>query len=160
MATSKEDADNKLASCDPDGMCCHCIDIKTGVVIIAVLAVVSGALFILNGLQGMAHNILTLIIPICCALPSLLGDFYFLKYLMDDNQETRNGLPRACLLQILTLLCNYIWLILAALFYTTKDAGIAGQVLYVLIFGGVGSFIGCAMWYYWMIVMKKHAGNL
>ena len=158
MATSKEDADNKLASCDPDGMCCHCIDIKTGVVIIAVLAVVSGALFILNGLGGMAHNILALIIPICCALPSLLGDFYFLKYLMDDNQETRNGLPRACLLQILTILCNFIWLILAGFIVSTD--GFVGPVLGALIYGGIGSFIACALWYYWMIVMKKHAGNL
>ena len=47
MATNaKDDADNKLASCDPDGMCCHCIEIKLGVVIIAVLSVLSGAFFI------------------------------------------------------------------------------------------------------------------
>ena len=85
MATSKEDADNKLASCDPEGMCCHCIEIKTGVVIIAVLSVVSGALFILQGFGHVGHNALIWIIPICCALPSLLGDYYFLRYLMDDN---------------------------------------------------------------------------
>ena len=98
MATvpgSKEDADNKLASCDPEGMCCHCIPIKTGVIIIAAFSVASGALFILRGIHG---DLLNLIIPIVVYLPALLADYYFLRYILDDNQETRNGLPRACLL--------------------------------------------------------------
>ena len=44
---NKEEVDNKLNTCDPDGMCCHCVEIKPGVVVIAVLGVISGAMFIL-----------------------------------------------------------------------------------------------------------------
>ena len=80
---------------DADGMCCQCIEIKLGVVIIAVLSIVSTV-----GNIGWACSLFNWynnsslygIVALVLTGPSVLSSFFFIKWLTADDQENREKL--------------------------------------------------------------------
>ena len=106
--------------CESNEVCCLFIPLKTGVTILAVLSVIWG---VFNG-----YNIITGFTSasrfgvIIALIPSLLADYLFLKWLMDDNKERRDSLPRAALLNMFSIIAVFIWCLGLVFFFSSGKA--------------------------------------
>ena len=100
--------------------CCLFVPIKLGVQIVGILIVVSAGLGVLNLLGALSVGALVYTILLGASLaPAVLSAFYFLKFLINDNSDTRAQLPTACALIILQQLVQ-----------------VGAFVVYVLIYNG------------------------
>ena len=107
--------------CEDENICCLCIPLKTGVTIIAVWNIVWAILTLYSLLTAVSLGSLKWVTMIGY-VPSLLADYIFLRWLMDDNKETRENLPRAALLQMLAIIAISCWNIILFVFIANYDA--------------------------------------
>ena len=153
-------------SCEKEEKCCFVIDIKIGVKILALGTIAGTVLEYIRSFSlfyGNEHDrsVISGLLFIVASLPLVLASYFCVKFLMDDNQETRNGLTRGGL-----LVCFY-WVI-----------GTAVAVVCDLLFGAfagsgdskdklgtsmgfllLGIFMLCLNYYY-MKVYKRFSNQL
>ena len=111
---------DEAKGCESNEVCCLVLPLKTGVTILAVLSVIWGVLNGWNIITGFTSA--SRFGVIIALLPSLLADYLFLKWLMDDNKERRDSLPRAALLNMFSIIAVFIWCLGLVFFFSSGKA--------------------------------------
>ena len=108
--------DNLYAGCEEDNKCCKVLDIKVGIQILCVLGILGAAGSIFNVFAFMNlpinnhYTALNLFI-ICywiALIPSIIGAFFYFKFLKDDTKETREGVVKGTLYSAVTYVATMI----------------------------------------------------
>ena len=147
--------ENKSEGCENNETCCLCLPLKTGVTILAILSVFWGAFnayHIVTGFTGGSRfGVFVALIP------SLIADFFFLKWLMDDNKENRDNLPRAALLNMFSIIAITLWTLCLVLIFAD---GKTSDKFNFLIYQAGNCCLSLVIWYYYLIKLKIFASNL
>ena len=91
--------DNLYAGCEEENKCCKILDIKLGVQILCVLGIlgavgtVNNSLYILRKPDQSFYGYLFIV----CAVPSVIGAVFMVKFLIKDTAETRQGVVKGVL---------------------------------------------------------------
>ena len=123
----------KEGGCEGSDTCCLVFPLKTGVTILSILSVIWGAFQIWSIFShdvGGAWRFGVII----AAIPTLIADYLFLKWLMDDNKENRDNLPRAALLNMFSVIAITIWGAIIVIFFS--GAKFSDELNYILLSAG------------------------
>ena len=87
--------------------------------------VISDCLFILEGTswiiaEGKNKNITYGFVLLVCMIPSIIGDYYFIRWLHNNNIQNRDRLPRAIILKMFTIFSLFL-LQIVYYFYLKTD---------------------------------------
>ena len=97
---SKYSKEEGTVGCEPDDHCCKCIPITLGVKIIAVLSILGAVGNCVMAMEALSGLVLFAFIGVAAFFRVISGLIY-LKFLMSDDQENRDLLPKAVIANVI-----------------------------------------------------------
>ena len=97
---SKYSKDEGHVGCEDDEKCLFCFPINLGVKIIAVLSVLGAAFSCVLVVESQS-NLILLVFMGGSAFFSVVSGLLYLKFLMSDDQDNRDNLPKAVIANLL-----------------------------------------------------------
>ena len=117
-----EQPNPRLSLCEPEDKCCTCFSIDFGMKYIAYLSF-SGFLFvIIQALQTLYHyNFFYGLISVLIVAPNVKACQLFYQWVKNDNRETRETLANAINFNIISVVSQCAWLLLASLVFNPHE---------------------------------------
>ena len=155
---SKYTKEEGHVGCEEDDKCLFCFPIEIGVKIIAVLSIL-GAVFQCVLVVEALSNFILLVFIGASAFFGVVSGILYLKFLMGDDQENRDNLPKAVIANLIGGLIQQVGVYLAMSGYIGGGVDVPGQA------AGIGGFIMAVVMnllitFYFYKVMIKFAASL
>ena len=159
---------------DSENKCCGCCEIRCGVKILAVFAILGG-IGVIGNIGHMGQMPLVATIGLVLGIPNIIAAWWFIQWYQEDTKETRAKLPTAGKLQLICLVLQSIVSLIATFIIANKaekfaeksDDGkvnddsikmIGGELEGAVITGIVtGTTISCLIQWYYITVLKRFA---
>ena len=112
--------DKHFAGCEAADKCCIFIPLRPGVIIIAILQILSGAGYILDTLDPFYSDPLWKIVSAVTLVPAVVGDYFFLLWLISVVRDTETGvgkntLARGVMLNMLSVIAHSLLAVVIAI---------------------------------------------
>ena len=104
---------------DSENKCCGCCEIRCGVKILAVFAILGG-IGVIGNIGHMGQMPLVATIGLVLGIPNIIAAWWFIQWYQEDTKETRAKLPTAGKLQLICLVLQSIVSLIATFIIANK----------------------------------------